>query len=1186
MSQPKRKIRLGRFDQTSLVCYLLSLIIALSGVSTASAQNSKDLPNPTANLTSIPDGSLVIAMDNTNQALVAPFNLKAYGLVNNLLQNGIPLMWAIRAGKAKDGVDFTATAQRISPTTTAAATYNFAGGPFIVHRDHAQLARTRITAFGNQVAVYELTQNAGQSVTVDIRYQLTHKPVIAVSNTNSDIHTDILDAAAIPNYSIVNPTNLSAGSCYTSHSEPHTSLTPGIPNVKAFVQSGGNFLAQCAALGTYENDVNGNFQTTAGIVISNMNNVLSYPVPDLSYSQFVGALEPNPGGSETDYRLAVGSVFTNNGHVQADNIGASPATYAATGAKLYNGSLPGGMVFYLGGHDYTKSNTLGFINGQRMLLNMVFTPSTRPLGCNLDFLSSLRAISGHVYEDLNGDSSLTDAVPRTNVNARLYADTNSTGILDAGDTFLSETTTDSGGVYAFQVSTQASGNRYFVVVNSREVSPAAGLNGGFSQGDVWAEQTYGDDPTSTGLTLGARYSGINSAISDNFNLSSNSLASNTYKHQALVEVASASINNLDFAFSFNVMTNTRAGDAADDDTSASRTVQGSLRQFIQNANAIAASNVMRFVPAVSLNAGSWWRASVTTSLPAITDQNTSVDGTAYSNTDGITLRDTNAGLAGTGGVTGVDGLALSQVGRPELEIVDGSTIAVGLDLQAANTTIRRIAIYGFGNSANNNGHTNLRIGSYSGVLIEQNFIGTGAANFTDPGASRSGGDNLRAIGSLSGTLRYNLIGFSAGLGVGLISGSNGWQVYGNEIRSNGIGNSNLGGVDIYSSAGGIVSGNLFVGNEGAGLDSNLSAGANQIVNNTISGNGVGAGANVVTSGVRLYGTGNTVDRNVLNANFGAGLMITSGSTMNLLTRNSIFANGTITNNGGAGPGNQIGIDLLSASDNQNTGTTGYVTINDAADSDAGGNGLLNFPVLTSAQVLNGNLILNGYSLPGSNLEFFIAAADPSGFGEGQTFVTTLVEGSAGDTDATTGTYSSPVNGLNVGTDTTNKFQFSLPLPAGVNVGTVLTATATLSGSTSEFSGNITVVAAPPNVVLVKSVAPNGTQPPGTDLTYAIEFSNTGGLEATTLVVTDPVPSNTDFKLGSVTTNLGTTGLTVTVGYSNDGGGTWTYTPVSSGGGAPAGYDRLTTNVRWVFTGNLSPTAPNNLGSVGFTVRIR
>lgn len=143
---------------------------------------------------------------------------------------------------------------------------------------------------------------------------------------------------------------------------------------------------------------------------------------------------------------------------------------------------------------------------------------------------------------------------------------------------------------------------------------------------------------------------------------------------------------------------------------------------------------------------------------------------------------------------------------------------------------------------------------------------------------------------------------------------------------------------------------------------------------------------------------------------------------------------------------------------------------------------------------------------------------------------------------------------------------------------------------SDFGASITITALPytPNVGLQKSVTP--TDPaqilPGVDLTYSILFTNTGNAPAAALAITDPIPANTDFKLGSATTALGTTGLTVALTYSNDGALTWAYTPVSGAGGAPAGYDRTVTHIRWSFTGDLSPTAPNNSGTVGFTVRIR
>ena len=160
---------------------------------------------------------------------------------------------------------------------------------------------------------------------------------------------------------------------------------------------------------------------------------------------------------------------------------------------------------------------------------------------------------------------------------------------------------------------------------------------------------------------------------------------------------------------------------------------------------------------------------------------------------------------------------------------------------------------------------------------------------------------------------------------------------------------------------------------------------------------------------------------------------------------------------------------------------------------------------------------------------------------------------------------------------------SIITPAsGVSDPTDLSRTGAGNNSATD-SDTITSI---PDVALVKSVNPTGNQIPGTDLTYTIAFTNDGGVAARSLVISDPIPANTDFKVGSVTSSLGTTGLTVAVAYSNNNGTSYAYTPVSGGGGAAAGYDRNVTNVRWTFTGNLSQTPPNNAGSVSFIAKIR
>jgi hypothetical protein len=193
-------------------------------------------------------------------------------------------------------------------------------------------------------------------------------------------------------------------------------------------------------------------------------------------------------------------------------------------------------------------------------------------------------------------------------------------------------------------------------------------------------------------------------------------------------------------------------------------------------------------------------------------------------------------------------------------------------------------------------------------------------------------------------------------------------------------------------------------------------------------------------------------------------------------------------------------------------------------------------------------------------------------------------GGAGGVVVLSGSASVSVTGGTRGTTTTSFDPYGATSGAS---GQSLTAT------TSQVPGYSAGASCSPYVGLTKSVSPTGTQLPGTDLTYTISFSNTGGALARSLVLMDPDPSttlrintNTYFKVGSVTSALGTTGLTLTVTYSNNNGSTYVYTPVSGAGGAPAGYDANVTHIRFGFTGNLSQTSPNNSGSVSFKVRIK
>lgn len=58
----------------------------------------------------------------------------------------------------------------------------------------------------------------------------------------------------------------------------------------------------------------------------------------------------------------------------------------------------------------------------------------------------------------------------------------------------------------------------------------------------------------------------------------------------------------------------------------------------------------------------------------------------------------------------------------------------------------------------------------------------------------------------------------------------------------------------------------------------------------------------------------------------------------------------------------------------------------------------------------------------------------------------------------------------------------------------------------------------PRITLTKKVIPEGDQPPGTELTYVIEFRNEGTGTAYSVVMTDAVPPHTSYVADSVTVN--------------------------------------------------------------------
>jgi len=799
----------------------------------------------------------------------------------------------------------------------------------------------------------------------------------------------------------------------------------------------------------------------------------------------------------------------------------------------------------------------------------------------------LGAISGTVFEDVNygggaGRSKTTaSGVGLTGVRAELYKNSG---------TFVSSTTTASDGTYSLN----APAGTYTV----RAVTPTVSSRGGTGLSSV---QTYRTDATGGTATpvfdhVGGETPTLADAAAGSTTLASLTTSTTAAQSITTVTLGTSAISGVDFGYNFDTIVN--VNDSG----------QGSLYQFITNANALGGVSSLAQVGQTAGTQTSIFMISdgkahsglsatyanlliggvavftpSSAAYPQITNSYTVIDGT----TQTANVPNTNSGTLGTGGTVGTDKGSLDQITRPTVQIYGTGTSAVntGIWIAASNTTVRAIAIYGFGTATG--GDIYITGSSTSGTLIEKNAIGTSATSFTSPGLASGAGIFSNASGG--GTIQNNVIGFIQSTMIEL-SSTSGWTISGNEVRA-AYGNASTSAIWLPGSSNITFTSNLIAANPGSGIVAS-SPGPDTITNNTISGNGVSVSGSApsITAGIFLNNTGTTITKNIISGNYGAGILVTNSSTNNTLSQNSIYGNGTIVSANGNPASGEIGIDLLTSGQSATTGVSPYITPNTSGGTGAGGNNLNAFPVLDGASIANGTyLIVTGWARPGATIELFLADASPaSGFGQGKSYLGTVTEGSASspkDTDATTTTYSL---GGNTGTDTTNRFRFSFAVPSNVSVGSVLTATSTLAANgTSEFGPNITVTTASiPTIATVLTVSPMSGQVPGTDLTYTGTFSNTGNAVATGLTLTDPIPANTDFKLNSAAWSLGIgTALTAaSVSYFN--GSSWLYVPVAGGGGATGNYDRSVTQVKFSFTGSLGTTTPSNSPSFSLTVRIQ
>ncbi len=131
-------------------------------------------------------------------------------------------------------------------------------------------------------------------------------------------------------------------------------------------------------------------------------------------------------------------------------------------------------------------------------------------------------------------------------------------------------------------------------------------------------------------------------------------------------------------------------------------------------------------------------------LPDVLDSETIIDGIAYSYNDGTSLRDDKCWFSGNRWQCGGGQPGLADPRPTRVRNRDGNNRNIGLDLQAANATVRNLAVYGFGDAQNNDGEANIRVGEFNGTVIEACVIGASAGSFTAP-AEVDTADNIRVV---------------------------------------------------------------------------------------------------------------------------------------------------------------------------------------------------------------------------------------------------------------------------------------------------------------------------------------------------------------------------------------------------------------------------------------------------------
>jgi hypothetical protein len=429
-------------------------------------------------------------------------------------------------------------------------------------------------------------------------------------------------------------------------------------------------------------------------------------------------------------------------------------------------------------------------------------------------------IAGGVYEDRAALALRKDLLPFAGVTVRLYRE----------NALLATTKTKQDGLYAFRVDQKGD---YMVAVDSRTINA-----------DAWPEQTFGpagalcarpDGSTVSIQSEGSCFGGRTTKSDD-----ASSLA--TSEHVAAVKL-DGSLANLDFAFSFDTVTNTADGEH----------IQGSLRQFLTNANMVKGPNRMRFVPLTPApeqrdpTMGTqqyWWSVVFGTPLPELKDEDTLIDGVARNYLSPTSVANTNPGRIGDSTTIESEDLKADRIQKPELELV--LTGSEGI-VCTSRCQMRDFAVRG----------TPIAIALRADARIEHVLVGASPDAMPSPARGTVGVQIENGLAILHNVL------VTSQSNVGIAVGPNG-RLQGSRLDVSRCGEPQSGGGIVFLSNGSEVHASLINENLGAGVVVGPTDGSRPV-------------------------SGNVIDGTTISSNQ-AGVVLSPGSTRNSITRNDIMWN--------------------------------------------------------------------------------------------------------------------------------------------------------------------------------------------------------------------------------------------------------------------------------------------------------